>query len=127
MNQQRLDNLSSSVLSLREYVVEPITSKRDLAGAVFGFIMAFELAWKSLQDAVADRGYSERGPKLVLQAAFQAGIIPYDDEPTWSQMLEDRNLGSHIYREELALEIFGRIQSSHLPALEALVSNLSIK
>jgi nucleotidyltransferase substrate binding protein (TIGR01987 family) len=124
MNHHRLENLSTSVSTLREYVNEPITSKRDLAGTVFGFILTFELAWKCLQDAVGDLGYLERGPKPVLQAALQSGLIQYSDEPTWSQMLEDRNLASHVYREELALEIFNRVRATHLAALEVIAERL---
>lgn len=56
MSQKRLDNLALAVSSLREYVEEPVESKRDLAGIVLGFVMAFELAWKALQDRIGELG-----------------------------------------------------------------------
>ena len=124
-NPKRLDNLTASMASLREYVEEPAISKRNLAGTVFGFVRAFELACKCLQDQVAGPGYAERGPKPVLSAAFQAGFIPVEGEETWSQMLADRNLASRIYNQNFANALAERIRQSHVKALEALVHRLA--
>jgi nucleotidyltransferase substrate binding protein (TIGR01987 family) len=123
-NPQRLENLSLAVASLREYVEEPIATKRDLAGIVFGFVLAFELAWKCLQDRIVELGYAERGPKLTLSASLQAGLIPVAEENTWAQMLEDRNLATHIYNVAFAEELVARIEQTHLSSLERLVVRL---
>ncbi|MCB2291307.1 HI0074 family nucleotidyltransferase substrate-binding subunit [Clostridium sp. CS001] len=42
-------------------------------------------------------------PKTVLREAFSAGIIK--DDELWLAMLNDRNSTSHIYSEQLAIEI----------------------
>lgn len=113
-NEQRLKNLAQAVASLEEYVHEPIENKRDLAGTVFGFVMAFELAWKCVQDRIADLGYQERGPRLSLVVAMQIGLIPPSEEAVWSQMLADRNQA-----EDLAEAMVARIRTTHLPAILA--------
>jgi nucleotidyltransferase substrate binding protein (TIGR01987 family) len=125
LNQQRLQNCCASVDALREYVEEPITSKRDFAGLAFGFVMAFELAWRCAQDRVTDLGYAERGPKPVLSAALKSGLIQLEDEDAWSTMLEDRNLASHVYDERFARDLARRISETHLPALTSLMDRLA--
>jgi nucleotidyltransferase substrate binding protein (TIGR01987 family) len=121
----RLENFRLALDSLEEFVVEPQRSKRDLAGTVFGFMIAFDLAWKCAQDEIILRGYEERGPKLALKAAFAAGLIDPLQEASWSQMLEDRNLAAHIYDQEFALAVTRRIAVTHLRALKGLYKTLA--
>jgi nucleotidyltransferase substrate binding protein (TIGR01987 family) len=124
MSAERLNNFELAVTLLREYVDEPIQTKRDLAGVVLGYIMAFELAWKCLQDRISALGYAERGPKPVLSAGLKAGLIPVVLEETWAKMLEDRNLASHVYNQAYAEELVGRIRQTHVAALELLRKTL---
>lgn len=126
MNPQRLENFRNAVDSLGEYVREPITSKRDLAGIVFGFVLAYELAWKCLQEKVGELGYSERGPKPVLSAALQAKLIDVADEPHWAQMLQDRNLASHVYDAQFAEQLSARISGTHLRLLQQVLGRLQL-
>lgn len=72
------------------------------------FMFTFELCWKFLKDFFSEKGVSLNYPKEVIQEAFRIGII--NDEDLWLQILEDRNLTSHTYDEELADEIFQRIK-----------------
>ena len=82
-------------------------------GTVQRFELAFELAWKTLRDALADEGLDET-PRDALRQSFGVGWI--DDEAAWLQMLRDRNAASHVYSEEVAAEIYGRI-GGHARAL----------
>jgi len=115
---------SAAVKTLREFVDEPIVTKRDVAGVLQGFEFSFELAWKSLQDEIQALGYQQRGPRLVLQAAYDANLIAKEDSEIWADILEDRNLIAHTYRPEWATELAKRIKNQHLPALEALAQKL---
>ena len=115
---------SAAVRTLREFVEEPIVSNRDVAGVLQGFEFSFELAWKSLQDEVQRLGYSQRGPRPVLQAAFDANLIPNEAVEIWAEMVEDRNLIAHTYRPEWAAILANRIKDTHLPALKALAKKL---
>lgn len=125
MNAARLKNFKLAVTSLQEYIEEPIQSKRDLAGIVLGFVMAFELGWKCLQDRIAELGYTERGPKPTLSAGLKARLIPISQEATWATMLEDRNLAFHIYNQAFAEELVARIRKTHANALQDLLKVLS--
>jgi len=66
-------------------------------------------------------GIEALSPKRALHFAYQAGWI--DDEVLWLKMLNDRNLTSHTYREDYALEIYSHL-ASHLDAIQLLKSEL---
>ena len=55
-----------------------------------------------------DHGIEVNSPKSVLSNAYTNQIII--NEKMWLDMLNDRNLTSHTYNQELALEIYHRIQ-----------------
>ncbi len=114
-----LDKFATSVGSLREFVSEPVETKRDVAGVLQGFGTAVELGWKALQQRTTELGFTQRGPRLALQAALQAGLVPPEGAEPWAEMLEDRNLLAHTYRPEMALDLVDRIANQHLPWLEA--------
>ena len=121
------ERLATAVDTLWEFVAEPIVTKRDIAGVIQGFSFCFELAWKALQDEVAARGYQERGPRPVLKAAFDAGLIEPGTEEQWTEMVEDRNLVSHTYRPEWAVELVARIATTYLPLFECVVAKIGKK
>jgi len=122
---RRAEQLATAVGTLREFVAEPVVTKRDIAGVLQGFSFCFELTWKALQDEVAARGYLERGPRPTLKAAFDAGIISSGTEEQWDQLVADRNLVAHTYRPEWATELVGRITQYYLPLMEQVVTELS--
>lgn len=121
----RLASFEQALASLHEYVEEPIRNKRDGAGIVQGFEIAFELMGKCLQDRLTDLGYQERGPRLVLPGAIRAGIIREGDEPGGREMLEDRNLAAHMYRAPWAQALVERGRTRHLPKLQQVFEALT--
>ena len=60
---------------------------------------------------------SANTPRECLQQAYAAHW--FEDEQAWMSMLKDRNLTSHTYKEELALEIYRRLPA-HYQAMHAL-------
>lgn len=124
---KRAEQLATAVATLREFVSEPIQTKRDIAGVLQGFSFCFELAWKALQDEVAARGYLERGPRPVLSAAFDAGLIAEGAEEQWAELVADRNLVAHTYRPEWAVELVERISRTYLPLFEDVVRAIDIR
>jgi nucleotidyltransferase substrate binding protein (TIGR01987 family) len=76
--------------------------------AIQRFEFCVELAWKSLREVLArDHGVNVASPKPALQEAYRLHLI--DDEAVWLDMLRDRNLCVHTYREALAREIYQRL------------------
>lgn len=119
------EKFAKSVRTLHEYVEAPILESRDIAGILFGFSATFELGWRAVQDDIAAKGYSQRGPRPSLQAGLEAGLIPVDDAEVWAEMVESRNLVARAYRPEWAIALVEKIRSQFLPALEQLKQKLS--
>lgn len=94
-------------------------------GLIKCFEMAFELAWKTLQDYLIDQGYEERGPKAIIQQAFKDDLIKDGEE--WIKMLNSRNDAAHAYDGDMANEIIGKIISSyylHLDDLDKVLTRI---
>jgi nucleotidyltransferase substrate binding protein (TIGR01987 family) len=63
-------------------------------------------------------------PKAVIREAFAQKLIT--NEPVWLLMINDRNQTSHVYKEEIAVEIATRISKSYIGEFEKLMSELQI-
>jgi len=86
------------------------------------FEFTFELLWKTLKIILEYKGIEVRSPRSAIKEAFKAGLI--EDDEILLDMLEDRNLSSHIYSEEIAEQIFKRIEKAYVPAMEKLLAIL---
>lgn len=103
--------------ALHEYEAAPSDTMRD--GVIQRFEFTTELAWKACREYLLEMGYAEvNGPKPVMREAFAHGIIK--DETMWIDILNDRNLTSHVYKEQTANEIFEHIQMRYVEQFERL-------
>jgi nucleotidyltransferase substrate binding protein (TIGR01987 family) len=87
------------------------------------FEFTFETAWRSVRRFLADRG--EQVPELAyaaLQKGFQAGLIR--DPDLWIRMRQNRNLTSHTYREDIALDVAAFVRGEAVTAFETLLAEL---
>lgn len=103
----RLGDLGRALDRLDQALTVPLDNPLAVDGTIQRFEFTFELAWKAMKDALAAEGVEAKTPKSALRGAFAVGWL--DDEEAWLQMLDDRNLSSHVYREEVAAEIYDRI------------------
>ncbi|MGE5528949.1 MAG: nucleotidyltransferase substrate binding protein [Patescibacteria group bacterium] len=120
----KLDNLQSALTRLAEGVAQ-LGRGDDLQrdGVIQRFEFTFELTWKTLKAYFEEEGLQNlTSPKSVLREAYAAGII--GDEGLWLDMLRDRNLTTHIYKQELAKQIAIGIEKRYLIALQAVVDKL---
>ena len=65
---------------------------------IFGY--SFELYWKLLQKISRQEGVETNSPRSTLAQAYSMGLI--DNQRLWLEMLEDRNLTSHTYKQPTA-------------------------
>jgi nucleotidyltransferase substrate binding protein (TIGR01987 family) len=94
-------------------------SELERDGVIQRFEFTVELAWKTLQDLLAERGYADvKGPKAVLKQSFQDGIIT--DGHRWIQMIDSRNESTHLYDEERSEQIFHAIATEYIQLLRSL-------
>lgn len=87
------------------------------------FEFTIELCWKALKKKLAYEGIETTTPRSVLQQSYISNWI--NDEQLWLNMLADRNLTSHTYREEQARAIYARI-SSYARAMRELLDFLKL-
>ena len=57
------------------------------------------------------------GSKDAAREAFQRGLVAVGQG--WMEMVRSRNLSSHTYNEQIALEISNKVSDSYLSLFEA--------
>lgn len=115
-SRQRFENFKKA-LRLYEEAISPKLSRLEQEGMIQRFEYTFELAWKCLQDLLQERGYaSVRGPRPVIEQAFQDGII--SDGPIWLQMLKARNEMTHLYDESTFESVSKNVKGPFLTILQ---------
>lgn len=84
-------------------------------GLIQRFEYTHELAWKVMKDYEEYQGYNNiRGSRDAIRLALQIGII---EDKEWLETIEDRNLTSHNYDEEVAEDVFISIVNDYYPLL----------
>jgi len=122
----KLHNFKSAVERLGEALIELENSSSSVVrdGVIQRFEFTTELAWKATREYLLDQGFVEvNSPKSVMKEAFSYGLIKNDE--IWVQILNDRNLTSHIYKEDISIEICNRIIATHFNELKALSERLN--
>lgn len=122
----KLNNFKNALQRLKESVIE---IKRDNSsdvvrdGVIQRFEFTYELAWKATKEYMEEMGIVDKNsPKAVIKEAFAQKLI--QNEQNWLLMLNDRNLTSHVYEEEMAQQIAERIIECYIIEFEKLLSEL---
>ena len=121
---QRFSNFKKAVEKLCD-ALHNLEGLSDLEkeGVIQRFEYTFELAWKTLQDLLAHKGYLDiKGPSPVLKQALLDGYIL--GENSWRKMKEARELTSHTYDESRANEIVLKINEEYCELLLQLKTRL---
>lgn len=103
--------LNNALKRLEEVANMPISShKVEIEATIHCFEFTIELFWKALKKKLLDDyGVDVQGPKPVLQQAYAMKLI--NNEKKWLDMMTDRNLTSHTYKEALANQIYHNIKT----------------
>ncbi len=106
---------------LREALAQPETAfMRDAIIQRFEF--TFELAWKVLRLALRFHQIEVQSPKEALREAFSFGLISSGDG--WTRLQKERNLTSHTYDEQAAIELVAFLRAEGLSLFTALEQKL---
>lgn len=106
----RLEQAARALASLEQLagLGSPSLIERD--AAIQRFEYTVEACWKAARGVLSERyGAELASPKPVVRACAQNGLLNEDDARAAMDMIDDRNLTSHTYNEELAIAIFGRL------------------
>jgi nucleotidyltransferase substrate binding protein (TIGR01987 family) len=122
MSKIKFEKFEKALISLEAIYLKPMQDDRSNVDATIQrFEFTFELAWKFLKDYFFEQGIELNYPKEVLQQAFKVDLI--SDERVWLKMLNDRNMTSHTYNQQLADEIYCSIKL-YVPDLRDLLNKV---
>ena len=124
---QRLESFESALSRLTDACAIADYSDLERVGLVQTFEFSFELAWNTLKDLLFFEGYDEKVPRSIIRRSFEAGYLAEDDSEALLDALDKRNLLSHTYRKELALEAEALIKNRYHPALLRLHDTLNAR
>jgi nucleotidyltransferase substrate binding protein (TIGR01987 family) len=124
--QQRLQNFQNAKAALGRGVSvanERALSELEQQGLIQAFDFTHELAWKVLNDYLADQGHADiTGSKDATRAAFAANLL--SDGTIWMDMIRSRNLTSHTYNLEVASDIARQVRERFWPAFQEFETRL---
>jgi len=83
------------------------------------FEYTFELAWKLMSSILKDQSLSTYGVKNIIRESAKLGII--QDVQRWFDFALARNLASHIYKEEIAIQVHETAKSDFAKYIENLL------
>jgi len=112
------------VVSKLEAVLNAPQSDLTRDSAILRFELAFEVSWKTIQKFARAEGLEASSPRQAFERAFQLGWI--SDEVLWQEILLQRNLAVHIYREPLAEALYQQL-GNFLGGFKELLKNLKEK
>jgi nucleotidyltransferase substrate binding protein (TIGR01987 family) len=121
--QQRFISFKKAYNQLERFVAELELNEMEEQGLIKAFEYTFELAWKTLQDLLKEKGYNNiLGPRPVIEQSFQDGYITKGKE--WLTMHNSRNLTINTYDKERADEIVKEIRESYFDLFKELHERL---
>ncbi|SMP13958.1 nucleotidyltransferase substrate binding protein, HI0074 family [Desulfurobacterium pacificum] len=92
--------------------------------AIQRFEFTVEILWKTVKTFLKEiEGIECRSPKSCIRGFFSVGYLSEDEVLLLLRMIDDRNLTSHAYIEEVAEEIFRRIVE-YEPLIEKIINIL---
>ncbi len=114
-----LEDFKKSIKKLEEVL---ILGKTDVVrdSAIKRFELCFDLCWKLIKEYAKKQGVECNSPRSCFKTAFQLQLINNDEK--WLEMLDDRNLATHLYKEEYADQIYSKL-SGYLNLFKALLNN----
>lgn len=126
---QRLSTFGKALSRLTEVV--DLYHGRSLSnlekdGLIQRFEYTLEAAWKLLKNyAEYQNGEQVMGSGDAIRKAFAMGII--ENVNPWFDMVESRNLTSHVYDEDTEADIIDKIITTYYPILQDLFDNLRLR
>lgn len=123
---QALASLEESLKDLQEPAAQRFyRAIRD--SVIKRFEYSMDSLWKLLKLYLATQYTvdSVPSPKSVLRQCFTMNIITENELQRFLDIIEDRNLTSHLYREEMAVLVASRIPE-YLQLMKSIVERLKI-
>ena len=114
---QRFENFDRATKKLVSFAAEEEKHGSDIhqVALIGAFEFTFELGWKTLKDYLKFNGVHASLPRDVIKQAFHHHLL--EDGQMWIEMLENRNILTHVYDEEKAKVSISSIKNHYITAI----------
>jgi len=123
------------VIILNDLIITPLLKARDSLGLALAapktdlnrdasiqrFEFTIELAWKTMRRILKYKSILINNPRDTIREAAKEGLI--QDPKVWFVFLENRNLTSHVYNEDVAEKIYSALPGFKV-ALDAFIESI---
>ena len=107
--EKALERLKEAYLRAKNSDKDDYYFFRDSAVQRFEFTV--EIFWKCIKTYLREiEGIECRSPKSCIREFFSAGYLNEEETILLLKMIDDRNLTSHTYREEVAERLFSKLE-----------------
>lgn len=113
-----LKKLQNGFFRLKEGI-EQVKDELDKDGVIQRFEFTFELLWKTLKIFLEYKGLEVKTPRDSFKESFRINLL--EDEEIFLDMLEDRNRTTNVYEQSISEEIFERIRTIYILAIERIL------
>ncbi len=109
---QKLENYEKAILSLEDIIIKVQSKQEDEDYVIYRdstikrFEYSIEVARKLMSKYIEYVDKKINGQKLVLKQAFEFDLI---EDKIWFTMIDDRNMATHEYSEDIAIELLESI------------------
>jgi len=114
-------SLTKALGKMEEALTFPKTEPMREA-TIHRFEYTFELSWKLMSSILKDQNREEYGVKNIIRAAARLGLLESEKEvKMWFDFASARNQTVHIYREDVAKEVYKVATGKFVPAVKKLL------
>ena len=124
---QRLDSFAAALARLNEACDRERYDDLERAGLIKTFEFCFQLSWSVLKDLLFYEGHEVKAPRAAIRKSFEVDYIDESDCETLLDALNKRNVLSHAYRKDVALDAEVLIKNRYHPVLTRLHATLSAR
>lgn len=118
--EKALERLKEAYLKAKNSDKDNYNFFRDSAVQRFEFTV--EIFWKCIKSYLREfEGIECRSPKSCIREFFSAGYLNEEETILLLKMIDDRNLTSHTYREEVAELLFSKLEGYIIQLEKALL------
>ncbi len=98
----------NSIIERKEALIEEGFEDVYLDIIVKRFEFTYETAWKALKRYLEFLGLEANNPRSTFKEAYSQGLL--QDQEVWLDMIEQRNISSHVYDESQIKELLEKIE-----------------
>ncbi|MDD6698001.1 MAG: HI0074 family nucleotidyltransferase substrate-binding subunit [Selenomonas sp.] len=108
---ERMKKTGDALARLHEVAIRDELSDLERDGFIQRFEFCFEILWKCAKDYLRDvEGLDAASPKKVIRMSREVGLLTDEETEQALEMANDRNQTSHMYDEQMAIELVERIK-----------------